>query len=310
MLDDYKDNKFYDYAKSLKKYYHAYLFEVDSYEDNYPLILSFAKNMICKEHYTNNQNCGNCNICHLIDKNYYADLKLIEPDGQSIKKEQILTLQKELSLKSSNDFNQVYIIKEANKMNLSAANSLLKFIEEPEDGIIALLITDNIYKVLDTVVSRCQVINLNKSINECHDMMFNIADKLFNSDDKIQIFVGNEDNRTMVSHVIDFLVYLEKNKLDTILDINNLWNQFFSLKDDYLIAFEIMIMFYNDILNFKMNKNIMLIDYLSVIEQYDYFTIEDISNRLNLIFEIKNDLFSNVNLNLLMDKFIIRMEGI
>ena len=50
MLDDFKDNKFYDYAKNLKKYYHAYLFEVDSIDDNYPLILAFAKMMICKNH--------------------------------------------------------------------------------------------------------------------------------------------------------------------------------------------------------------------------------------------------------------------
>ena len=54
MLDDYKDNNFYNYASNLKKYYHAYLFEVDSITDNYPLILAFAKMIICKNHYKNN----------------------------------------------------------------------------------------------------------------------------------------------------------------------------------------------------------------------------------------------------------------
>ena len=43
MLDDYKDNQFVNYAKNLKKYFHAYLFEVDNLEENYPLILAFAK---------------------------------------------------------------------------------------------------------------------------------------------------------------------------------------------------------------------------------------------------------------------------
>lgn len=289
---------------------HAYLINTNGFNKGFDFTKAFAKSLLCPYNYCDFNKCVNCTQCKMIDDNCFPELQIIESDGLWIKKEQTDRLQSEFSKKSVNTSKKVYIINGVENLNVSASNSILKFLEEPEDGIIALLITDNIYKVLDTIVSRCQVINLNKSINECHEMMFNIADKLFNSDDKIQIFVGNEDNRTMVSHVIDFLVYLEKNKLDTMLDINNLWNQFFSLKDDYLIAFEIMIMFYNDILNFKMNKNIMLIDYLSVIEQYDYFTIEDISNRLNLIFEIKNDLFSNVNLNLLMDKFIIRMEGI
>ena len=50
MLDDYKDNKFYNYAINLQKYYHAYLFEVDNLEKSYPLILAFAKMIICKKH--------------------------------------------------------------------------------------------------------------------------------------------------------------------------------------------------------------------------------------------------------------------
>ena len=160
MLDDYKDNRFYQYAKNLKKYYHAYIFEVDSYEDNYPLILAFAKTIICKDHYNNKEKCNNCNICHLIDNNYYPDLKVIEPDGASIKKEQVLALQKDLSLKSSNNTNQVYIIKEANKMNLSAANSLLKFIEEPVEGIYGILITDDRKQIISTILSRCNLISL------------------------------------------------------------------------------------------------------------------------------------------------------
>ena len=165
MLDDYKDNKFYNYFKNLKNYYHAYLFEVDNLELNLPFILAFSKMLICKNHYTNKEKCESCNICHLIDKNYYEDLKIIEPDGISIKKEQILNLQKELSLKSSNNTNQVYIIEYADKLNLSAANSLLKFIEEPMEGIIGILITTDIKQILPTIISRCSVFSLKSSKN-------------------------------------------------------------------------------------------------------------------------------------------------
>ena len=55
-------------------------------------------------------------------------------------------------------------------MRLEASNSMLKFLEEPEDGIIAILMTNNINNVLSTIISRCKVIKLNFVLNdECLD---------------------------------------------------------------------------------------------------------------------------------------------
>ena len=70
MLDDFYNNPFYNYAKNLKKFYHAYLFEVDDLESSYKIVLAFAKMIICSHHYTNLRDCQDCNICHLIDNNY------------------------------------------------------------------------------------------------------------------------------------------------------------------------------------------------------------------------------------------------
>ena len=55
------------------------------------------------------------------------------------------------------------IIKETEKLNASSANTILKFLEEPEDGIIAILLTDNRYHVLDTILSRCQILSLKEN---------------------------------------------------------------------------------------------------------------------------------------------------
>lgn len=289
MLDDYKDNKFYDYAKSLKKYYHAYLFEVDSYEDNYPLILSFAKNMICKEHYTNNQNCGNCNICHLIDKNYYADLKVIEPDGQSIKKEQILTLQKELSLKSSNDFNQVYIIKEANKMNLSAANSLLKFIEEPEDGIYGILITNDRKQILPTILSRCNLISL-KSL-------------------KKQEYLEED-----IKKVCEFLKLFHQKKEDSLAYLKEYFFTYFKTRDEVINFFNLMEVVLDKIISLRYGINLTLNSSFCDIIEMNLKEIPEESLILYLekVVKFKNKLITvlNLNLNLFMDRFIIELSGV
>ena len=73
---------------------------------------------------------------------------------------QLDILQKKFETKALESDKRVYIINYADKMNSSSANSILKFLEEPEPDIIAILIADNRYQLLDTIVSRCQLINL------------------------------------------------------------------------------------------------------------------------------------------------------
>ena len=59
-----------------------------------------------------------------------------------------------------------------------------------------------------------------------------------------------------------------------------------------------------------MGKDIVLSEFKSCIEKYVDFDYSYINSVLNLIIEVRDDLYSNVNLNLLMDKFIIKMEAI
>ena len=71
-----------------------------------------------------------------------------------------------------------------------------------------------------------------------------------------------------------------------------------------------MIMFYSDVINYKMGKDIVLSEFKSNIEKFSELDYNIINSILNLIMEVREDLYSNVNLNLLMDKFIIKMEAI
>ena len=288
MLDDYKDNNFYNYAKNLKKYYHAYLFEVDNLEDNYPLILAFAKTIICKNHYTNQNQCDNCNICHLIDENYYEDLKVIEPDGINIKKEQILDLQKQLSLKSSNGNNQVYIIKEANKLNPSAGNSLLKFIEEPESGIYGILITTDKNQILKTILSRCNLISL-KSLKK------------------------EEFEETSLKNLLDFVKLIHQKKENSLPYLKTNFLSNYQTRDDVIKAFNQMEVILDNIINLNFQTNTLNSTFCDIIKT----SLKDISNSdlifyLEKIVKFKNKLITipNLNLNLFMDRFVIEMSKV
>ncbi len=315
MLDDFSSEQAIVY-KILKnsivndKCSHAYLINTNGYSKGLDLAKSFAKYLLCPLNKTNNQECVNCNQCHLIDENAFSDFKVIESDGLWIKKEQTDELLSDFSFKSVNSNKMVYIINGAHCLNASAANSILKFLEEPCDGIVAVLVTDNIYKVLNTIVSRCQVINLNSVLDKSSDMLVNVANYLYDDSGKVNAFVTDNSSFSMISHVIDFLVYLRNNKLDTIVYIDKLWNCFFVSKDDFLFAFDIMVLFFNDVINFKLNRDIILSSFSSNVSDFSVYNFFDINNFLSLIMDIKSDLYSNVNVGLLLDKFIIKMEEI
>ena len=140
---------------------HAYLIEVSNYDLDYKCVLDFVKTILCGHNSFFNENeSKNCNVCKQVDENCYVDLKIIEPDGNFIKKQQLLDLKNEFQNKSLLGNKKIYIIKEAEKLNAASANTMLKFLEEPEDDIIAILLTSNRYKIIDTIISRCQILTL------------------------------------------------------------------------------------------------------------------------------------------------------
>ena len=289
MLDDYKNNSFYEYAKKLDKFYHAYIFEVDDIEESKKIILSFAKMIICKNHYTDTKYCGNCNICRLIDNSSFSDLKIIKPDGISIKKEQILNMQKELSLKSINNNNRVYIIEQADKMNQSASNSLLKFLEEPEDGIYGILITNDLHQLLETIISRCILLSLKtKKEIEYDEIEFEAVCNFLK-----KIFEDMEKNISYLKQ--DFFKY-------------------FSTREEILKSFDIMevVLDYLICSNYHI-KSLLNSKFYDIINTNLYnFSLSNVIHYLDNVIIYKNKLIncSTLNLNLFMERFIIDLTGV
>ena len=87
---------------------------------------------------------NNVENCKRISSGNHPDVHLIERDGLSIKKEQIKSLQEEFSKKSVEANRKVYMIADADKMSVGAANSLLKFLEEPAADTVAILMTEQV----------------------------------------------------------------------------------------------------------------------------------------------------------------------
>lgn len=308
MLDDYKQEQPIAYKiliNSIKKNRcsHAYLFETKNYPKKKEFALAFAKYLLCPYNYSNKERCANCNQCKRIDDGNFTELKFIEPDGSWIKKEQIDELQKEFSTKSVESKRKVYIIYEAEKMNASAANSILKFLEEPEEHIIAILLTNNIYQLLNTIISRCQIIPLvNDTENDIHLIKEN--SKEVTTDDV------SDKNMDKLNTVVHFVLEYERIHQYVLLSIKKLWFDIFQDKEKMIDGFELLMYFYKDILNYQLGAKVVLFkDYIEEIDKLSkQLTPIDLCTRLDVIITLKDYLKINANINLFMDKFIIELE--
>ncbi|MGT2887738.1 DNA polymerase III subunit delta' [Streptococcus didelphis] len=143
-----------------KRLNHAYLFSGDY--ANLEMALYIAKSIFC-DCESDVLACNKCRICQLIDRNEFSDLTILEPNGQFIKTEIVREMMKNFSRTGYESEKQVFIIKDCEKMHTNAANSLLKFIEEPQSSSYIFLLTNDESHVLPTIKSRTQIFHFPKN---------------------------------------------------------------------------------------------------------------------------------------------------
>lgn len=134
---------------------HAYIFSGPPGSGQKEMAMAFANALVCENRQEQGA-CGVCLACRKVKHGNHPDLHLIEPEGASIKIEQIRDLQRLFSYRSSAGNHKVYMINQSEKMTVQAANSLLKFLEEPPAPAVAILMTDNGRALLPTIQSRAQ----------------------------------------------------------------------------------------------------------------------------------------------------------
>lgn len=275
---------------------HAYIIEGNNYEKKEELALAFAKYLLCPFNYSNNNKCVDCTQCQNIDKRLFNELKVINPNGMWIKKEQILDLQKEFKLKSLLANKKVYIINEVEKLNESASNSLLKFLEEPNDNIIAILVADNIHQLLPTIISRCQILSLKKNQKEINSLINQLSVKI-------------EDIERMKTIMFKFVNELEDQKEKTLLYTKKLILNEIPEKNDLIALFELMIYYYQDILKYKFGKQSLNFDLKDIEKIANNNNLEQLNKKIAILLNLKSKIYVNANTNLLIDKLILEIGG-
>ena len=294
MLSEFKDKQLLAYNLFVKDIEnncvtHAYLIDENNFSDSFNFVLSFVKAVLCGDNNYNTK-CDNCSLCKRIDDGNYPELKIISAEGMYIKKQQIVDLQQEFSRSAVEGKKRIYIIRDCEKMRIEAANSMLKFLEEPEDDIIAILMTNNINNVLSTIISRCKVIKLNNNIGN-------------------NMVVDKE----LEDLAIDFVCRIENNWVDTLINIKDIWFSNVSSKerDKMLIVFDLMIDIYYDMMKIITGNETIKCKFLEdrIIELSKLNNLDKILEKINILIDAKDSIKFNVNSNLLIDSIILSIGG-
>lgn len=137
---------------------HAYLFEGKMGTGKKETALWISQGIFC-EHRNEEGPCQSCHTCQRIRTHHHPDVVEVEPDGLSIKINQVRALKEEFSKSGMESRKKIVIVEDVEKMTIQAANSLLKFLEEPEGEITVFLLTTAKHRLLPTILSRCQLIH-------------------------------------------------------------------------------------------------------------------------------------------------------
>ena len=141
---------------------HAYLFTGPSGIGRRTLALRFAQSLNCIKPAVPGQPCHTCTTCKRIEQMQHPDLVVVqaEHEGETLKIDQVRELQHTLSLSPYEGRYRVALILRFEEAHNSAANALLKTLEEPPDPVVVILTANNAENLLPTIVSRCEVLRL------------------------------------------------------------------------------------------------------------------------------------------------------
>lgn len=183
--------------------------------------VAFAKAIQCLDR--DDDFCGACRHCEEIDKEIFPDLKIISPEGQFYKKEQIVFLKEDNFRRPMTGKKKIFIVRDAQKMNENSANAFLKVLEEPAESTMFILLTKNLNNLLPTIKSRCQILNFTLPTPEELKTFF-LGKGIDESKAELLSYLGQSGIEDVVEGNYDDLMQKRQRSLDILIKLSTKTN--------------------------------------------------------------------------------------
>ncbi len=299
--------------------HHALLFTGPSGIGKALLARAFVQSEFCElSTETDLNRCSSCKNCQRIASKIHPDVIEIEESAATIKIETIRELQSRILYAPYESSKRFVIIHDTHKMQDAAANCFLKTLEEPPTGTTFILLTDQIQRLISTIISRCQVIRfapfstseitnflIQKGISETEAAQIAAmsggslgqALELSTSDYKTEVISAFEDMLNTESMLDAFssaaLLKGKKDKSDALLKLMSIYIR------DMLI------------LKTAPEYPIILTPYRSkMMERSSKVTEKDLQRAANIVQEVAEAFQGNANELLAWERLMLGMHGV
>jgi DNA polymerase III subunit delta' len=300
---------------------HAYLLEGIRGTGKREIALLLTKSLFCESIIDRYKPCEECNNCRRINHSNHPDVHIVEPDGLSIKVDQIRSLQVEFSKKGLESLKKVYLLIHADKMSVSASNSLLKFLEEPNPGTVAFLLTEQPQKILPTILSRCQILTFHplsplvmiKQLveNGVEPLKAPLLAQLTNSLDEAQKLNVDEWFAQAQKIVVKLYEVLKKNPLEAMVTLQTEWFPHFKDKEQIHRGLDLLLLIFKDLLYIQLDRQEQIV-FREENERLQQFALQTsgrrISDQMSAILDAKRKLERNMNPQLMMEQLVLKLQ--
>lgn len=308
-------------AIRMEKVSHAYILNGENNSGKMMLAESFAMALQCEGEGV--ESCMNCRSCRQAVEHNQPDIIYITHEKPNVISVDDIRhqLNNDIVIKPYSSKYKIYIVDEAEKMNIQAQNALLKTIEEPPAYGVILLLTTNADSFLPTILSRCITLNL-KSVNE--DLIKEYLMKKYQIPDyqadvcaafaqgnvgkAIQLASSGEFNE-LKSAALSLVKKLEDMDLYELNGCIKQINEFKSKIQEY---FDLLTLWFRDVLYMKatndVNNLIFKDEVYDIKKQATKRTYSGIETILQALEQAKVRLNANVNFDLVIELLLLTIK--
>lgn len=300
---------------------HAYIINGPDYSGKKMLAEAFAMALQCEKHGV--EGCMECHSCkQAINRNQPDIIYVSHEKPNTISVDDIRKQVKEdVEIKPYSSPYKIYIIDEAEKMNVQAQNALLKTIEEPPAYVVILLLTTNAEAFLPTILSRCITLNIkvvpNELIKKYLMSQYQVPD--YQADVCVAFAQGNvgkaiqlatsESFNEIKNSAIQLIRRLTEIDLYEMMEAVKQISEYKLEINDY---FDIMMIWYRDVLLYKatadINHLVFKDDVYDIKKSASKSSYEGIEEILEALEKAKTRLKANVNFELVIELLLLTIK--